>query len=108
MKTTESNIPEVAITAGYEDNGNPLFIAWANGEGILTSGKCGVHLPGAHIPIGGKEVIVNEYEVLVLPNSALGFYDWLRESNGKVPNKALQTDKGYYVGRAIYSIFDSM
>ena len=47
--------------------------------------------------------MVNNYEVLILPNSALGFYDWLRESNGKVPNKALQTDKGYYVRRALYS-----
>ena len=103
VKTTGSKIPEGALRAGYEENGTPLFIARAKVEGILTSGKCGVHLPGAHIPFGGKEVIVNEYEVLVLPNSALGFYDWLRESNGKVPNKALQTDKGYYVGRALYS-----
>ena len=57
----------------------------------------------SHISFGGKKVIVNQYEVLVLPNSALGFYYWLHESNGKVPNKALQTDKGYYVGCTLYS-----
>lgn len=103
VTTTGSEIPKGAIRAGYEDNGNPLFIARAEVEGILTSGKCGFHLKGAHIPSRGKEVIVNLYEVLVLPISALGFYGWLRESNGKVPNKALQTAAGYYVGRALYS-----
>ena len=72
-------------------------------EGILTPEKCGEHLKGASIPYGGKKWIFNVYEVLVLPISALGFYDWLRASNAKVRNKALQTDKDTYVGRVLYS-----
>ena len=72
-------------------------------KGVLTPGKCGYHLKGAFIPYDCKEQVVNEYEVLVLPNSAWGFYDWLRASNGKVPNKAFQTDKNIYVGRVLFS-----
>ena len=49
VKTTGSMIPEGALRDGYENNGNPLFIGRAEVEGILTSGKCGVHLQGARI-----------------------------------------------------------
>ena len=49
VKTTGSKIPEGAIRDGYENNGTPLFIARAKVEGILTSGKCGVHPQGARM-----------------------------------------------------------
>nr|XP_022294156.1 uncharacterized protein LOC111104472 [Crassostrea virginica] len=103
VTTTGNHIPEGAIRAGYEEDGKALFIARANMEGVLTPGKCGNHLHGAHIPYGGKEQIVNQYEVLVHHNSALGFFDWLRASKGKVPKQAYQTDTDIYVGRAFYS-----
>ena len=103
VKTTGSNIPEGSIRAGQEDNGKPLFIFRAKVEGILTPEKCEEHLKSASIPYGGKEWIFNEYEVLVLPISALGFYDWLRESKAKIRNKALQKDKDTYGGRVLYS-----
>ena len=104
VKTTRNNIPDFAIRAGYDDNGKPLFIARAKVDGVLTPGKCGTHLTGgAYIPYCGKERIIKEYEVLVLPNSALGFYDWILASNGIVPGKAIKTDKDIYVGRVLYS-----
>ncbi|XP_062566654.1 uncharacterized protein LOC134228970 [Saccostrea cucullata] len=76
VATTGSKIPEDAIRAGYETDGRPLFIARAKIHGIMTSGKCGFHLPGAHIPYGRKEEIINQYEVLVLPLRKPGFLDW--------------------------------
>ena len=104
VKTKGSNIPEGAIRAGYEKDGKPLFIARASlGFGVLTPGKCGYHLEGARIPYGCYEQVVDQYEVLVLPNSTPGFYDWIHASKGEVPKHAYQTDKDIYVGRAVYS-----
>ena len=104
VKTTGSNIPEGAIRAGYEKDGKPLFIAQANmANRLLTPGKCGYHLPGAHISFGSKEQVVKQYEVLVHHNGTPGFYDWIHASNGEVPTHAYQTDRNMYVGRAVYS-----
>jgi hypothetical protein len=100
VTTTGSYIPEGAIRAGYEADGRPLFIARANMEGIWTPGKCGFHLPGAHIPYGMKEQIINQYEVLVHPANSQGFYEWQRSSHGNVPPNAYRTDHETYVGRA--------
>jgi hypothetical protein len=103
VTTIGCQIPDGAIRAGYEADGRPLFIARANIEGILTPGKCGFHLQGAHIPYGCKERVVKQYEVLVHPTNATGFFDWMRASNGRVPEGAYATDKETYVGRAYYS-----
>ena len=78
MTTTGNNIPEGAIRAVYEKDGKPMFIARSSMEGVLTPGKCGYHLEGAYIPHDCKEQVVNNYEVLVLPNSTPGFYDWIK------------------------------
>ena len=101
--TSGGKIPDNATRAGYEKDGKPLFIARAKMRGLWTAGKCGSHLPGAHIPYDGKEVIVKDYDVLVYPINALGFLDWQHASGGKVPEKAFKTDKDLYVGRANYS-----
>ena len=103
VSATGSQIPEGAVRAGYEADGKPLFIARAYMEGILTPGKCGYHLPGAHIPYGCKEHVRPNYEVLVHKTNAVGFFDWKRASSGKVPKLAYKTDKDTYVGRAVYS-----
>lgn len=103
VTTTGCHIPEHAIRAGYEADGRPLFIARTSMEGISTPGKCGFHLPGAHIPYGCKENIAHQYEVLVHPNNAQGFYDWQRACDGKVPENAFKTDTDTYVGRAYFS-----
>lgn len=103
VTTAGCHIPEGAIRAGYEADGRPLFIARANIHGILTPGKCGFHLSGAYIPYGCVEKVMKQYEVLVHPTNATGFFDWMRASNGKVPDGAYQTDKDTYVGRAHFS-----
>jgi hypothetical protein len=103
VTTTGCQVPDGAIRAGYEADGRPLFIARAYIEGILTPGKCGFHLQGAYIPSGCIERVVKEYEVLVHPTNATGFFDWKCASNGRVPEGAYETDKELYVGRAYYS-----
>lgn len=71
-------------------------------QGAITSGKCGIHLEGAYIPYGGKENVVQHYEVLVYPINALGFLDWRQASSGDVPCNAVDTSSGLYIGRVLY------
>lgn len=54
VSTYGCNIPDNAIRAGCEEDGNTLYIARAEIDGTMTPGKCGPHLlPGAHIPFHG-------------------------------------------------------
>ncbi|XP_061185693.1 uncharacterized protein LOC133193779 [Saccostrea echinata] len=102
VATTGSDIPEGAIRGGYEADGRPLFIARAKIGDTMTPGKCGFHLPGAHIPYDMNEKIINKYDVLVYPLKNSGFLDWQTASQGNVPPNAYMTDRETYVGRAVY------
>ena len=59
-------VPQGALPAGEAENGAPLYVARAKVEGEVTIGKVN---PGsqkhAHLPYGGKEHLVERYEVLV-------------------------------------------
>lgn len=101
--TSGCKIPDNAIRAGYDVNGMPLFIARAKMGGSWTSGKCGTHFEGAYIPYDCKEMLVNDYDVLVYPIKAPGFLDWKKASGGKVPDNAFKTDTDLYVGRVLFS-----
>lgn len=99
VTTFGNNIPDGAIRAGCEADGRPLFVARARIENLVTPGKAGFHLPGAHIPYGCKEHIVNQYEVLVHPTRAPGLYEWRSCSNGNIPPGAMATDRNTFIGR---------
>jgi len=104
-KSTKGNrIPANAFRAGYEADGRPLFIARARMvDGVMTPGKCGCHLHGAHIAYGGKELIIDHYEVMVLPPGANGFYEFKPDCrDGNVPPNAVEIDRAIYVGRYMY------
>lgn len=62
-------IPNGAIVCGREGNGEPLFVARANFNGGLHSGKIRFAFGAAFIGFAGKENPVNDYEVLVSQNS---------------------------------------
>ncbi len=62
---SDGNIPEGAIKAGNEENGTPLYIARAYLNGGLHPGKVRPAFKAAHIPWGGREIKVSDYEVLV-------------------------------------------
>ncbi|XP_052772092.1 natterin-3-like [Mya arenaria] len=103
QSTSGGDIPDNAVRAGYEENGQPLFIARAEMEdGVKTPGKAGPKLSGAHIPWGNKEVVVENYEILVHSPNSVGYYEWLPCSGGDVPENAFKTSDGIYIGRCHY------
>lgn len=65
VKASDGKVPLGAVVAGYEANGEPLFVARAKYEGGLHQGKVRLAFGAANIPWGGKEVKVKDYEVLV-------------------------------------------
>jgi hypothetical protein len=60
-------IPDGAVVCGRSADGDPLFVARANLNGGLHPGKIRFNLGAAFIGWGGKEVHVNDYEVLTSP-----------------------------------------
>jgi len=53
------------VEGGREANGAPLYIARVKYEGGVHAAKVGEHLPAAHVGFRGKEIQVDDYEVLV-------------------------------------------
>ncbi|KAH9849703.1 hypothetical protein C2E23DRAFT_736520 [Lenzites betulinus] len=53
------------VEGGYEESGGKLFHALANVNGVRVPGKTGVHLHGANVAFGGREVVVKQdYSIL--------------------------------------------
>ena len=65
VSATNQTIPASAIQSGHEPDGRPLFVCRARFEHGLHPGKIRRDLSGCHIPWGGKERAVAQYEVLV-------------------------------------------
>jgi hypothetical protein len=61
----ERAIPDGAIVCGREANGDPLFVARARLNGSVHPGKVRFELGAALISFGGREIAVQDYEVLV-------------------------------------------
>lgn len=108
VKTSANNIPNGSIRGGYDKNGHTLFIARAlTDDGFYSAGKASLHYEdGAHIPYRGQEIIVYEYEILVLPSQADGFYDWKPTASANVPSNAVPSDINrdpqIFVGRFVH------
>lgn len=69
VKVQGHNIPDNAIEGGYESDGRKLYIGRAMYQDMLITGKVGRHLSrGICIPYGGKEIELDEYEILVSSN----------------------------------------
>ncbi|WP_176461752.1 DM9 repeat-containing protein [Anaeromicrobium sediminis] len=66
VAASKGSIPLGAITAGYEADGTPLYVARAHHSKGLHIGKIKPVSNGATIPIEGVEVLTSFYEVLVL------------------------------------------
>ncbi|KAJ3292848.1 hypothetical protein HDU76_007119, partial [Blyttiomyces sp. JEL0837] len=91
--TSGLDIPDNAMEAGYDLDGEPLYVCRAWLGGGLHLGKVGFHMrTGPSIPYGGKEIgIDGEYELAGgVPANAIpaGF-----EEDGRL----------FYVGRAVVS-----
>lgn len=106
ISTHGKTIPPNAVRGGYEGKFE-LFVARARNpsDGKLTGGKAGYNLPGCHLSYGGKEIIVEEYEVLTIPTQDRKNLVWEFRSDGILPERAIQTDADaqLYVARFAYN-----
>ncbi|KAL0811175.1 hypothetical protein ABMA28_009606 [Loxostege sticticalis] len=105
--TTASHLNGKAVLGGHEGwDGSPLWVirAWHNGD--LIPGKLSVRHNSASIMFNGKEVPVQNIEVLCARPENLR---WVPASNGSVPPGAIEggrtgTGETLYVGRARYQL----
>ncbi len=58
-------IPPGAIVGGRESTGQKLYICRATYNGGVHPGKIRVEFRGCNIGYGGREVTVNQYQVLI-------------------------------------------
>ena len=66
------DLPEGAILAGEEANGQPLYVAKASVANDVLIGKLKPSNGVAYVPHDGKELVVTSYEVLVISDSSTG------------------------------------
>ncbi|KAI8850455.1 hypothetical protein BC829DRAFT_389464 [Chytridium lagenaria] len=71
--TGDGGIHPNALIAGYESDGRPLYVARASvqrgmldGRKALYPGKTGAHIGGAVVVVGGRELKVVPFDVLVV------------------------------------------
>ena len=63
------DLPEGAILAGRETNGQPLYVVKASVANQLLIGKLNPSHGKAYFPHNGKEVVLTSYQVLVISKS---------------------------------------
>lgn len=69
VKTKCNYIPENAFVAGRSEvQGEPLYIGRATYDGYLLTGKIHTLYETCYLPYNGKEIEVNEFEILVTPS----------------------------------------
>lgn len=66
IASANGHVPEGAISAGSQSNGEPLYVGRAHYEGSLTPGKIHQSHNCLYIPFGGAEHSVTQYEALVM------------------------------------------
>lgn len=65
IASANGHVPEGAICAGNQSDGEALFVGRSHYEGSLTPGKIQRSHNCMYIPFGGTEHSVAQYEVLV-------------------------------------------
>ncbi|CAK1541157.1 unnamed protein product [Leptosia nina] len=105
--TTAGHLSGKAVLGGHEGwDGSPLWVIRAWHDGDLIPGKLNVRHNSASIVYNGKEVPVQNVEVLCSQPDSLR---WVPASNGSVPPGAIQGGKScngeiLYVGRARHQL----
>ncbi|KAL4711431.1 hypothetical protein ACJJTC_016185 [Scirpophaga incertulas] len=100
-KMTAVNYSHRAFVAGKDLDGTPLWIIRAHHGGEFVPGKLVIRHKGAYIPYNGKEVPVENFEILLASANAVR---WKPSSNGQIPHDAIvagntQTAEPLYIGR---------
>ena len=68
-QAADGHVPKNAVQGGETSSGQPLFVIKAKVEGSDAVGKVNPKNKFGHVPYGGKEHIVKNYEVLVQRNN---------------------------------------
>lgn len=63
-RASNGHVPDRAIIAGREADGQVLFICRAQYMGGTHPGKVRAEFKGCNIPWGGREIAIQKYEVL--------------------------------------------
>ncbi|KAA0195102.1 hypothetical protein FBUS_11250 [Fasciolopsis buskii] len=61
----DGNVPKNSVVAAVAGDGEPVYIARAEVEGEKVVGKVHSGHTNAYFPYGGREVPIENYEVLV-------------------------------------------
>jgi len=64
LPAKNSDSYETAFVGGHEADGTPLYVARGHYCGSLIIGKAAPHLNGCHVPYGGGEQHLEEFELL--------------------------------------------
>ena len=64
-EAANGHVPKNAVKGGHTADGQPLYVIRATVEGSNACGKLNPQKKYGHVPFGGKEHIVKNYEVLV-------------------------------------------
>lgn len=101
------------MPAGYELNGEPLYICRVYHNGDIIPGKGSVSKKFCYISYGGAEYFyntINKYEIFTNPQRQN--FKWVRQSQAtSIPSNAIpggRTTNGetLYIGRCIYRTSD--
>ena len=61
----DGTVPEGAVEGGRRPDGGPLYVARAKVDGVECVGKLNPQHKFCHMPYGGKEHLVRQYQVMV-------------------------------------------
>lgn len=97
---SNAGCPHGAHVAGNDSDGSPIYIGRASHAGDQLIAKVLPTKRAAYVCYGGKEILVQNYEVLCLGNVS-----WMPAANGRIPPNAVpggrtRTGETLYIGRA--------
>jgi hypothetical protein len=88
-------LPHAAMVVGHDVNGNTLYLCRAHYDGSVQPGKTWRGYGRCNIPYGGREIIMNDYEVYVL-----GWHHWYPPHHRYHPRVPRQCVSGPFGARA--------
>lgn len=99
VTTNSRQLPQNAFRGGF-DKDLELFVARAaDPVGNMVGGKVTTALNGCRISYDGKEIIVDNYDVLTIRPEFRNNLVWEYATFGKIPEHAIPTDCKFYIAR---------
>lgn len=70
-RSGKGDVPDNAVLAGHQSDGEPLYIGRGEQDGSLTPGKVHRSHGCLYIPFGGAERRIEYYDVLIEPRRCM-------------------------------------